>query len=60
MIDGEQDTFVYLIQDATTSLLFAQEMERKGYIVEKLVFSKPKKEITIKIDSTTAFQLEEF
>jgi hypothetical protein len=40
VIDGEQDTVVYQISDYTNSLLYAQEMEEKGYHVEALVFKK--------------------
>ena len=37
---GEEDTVVYQISDFSTSLLYAQDMEAKGYHVDALVFKK--------------------
>ncbi len=58
MNHGEQDTIVYQISDYTQSLLYAQEMEAKGYHVEALIFKKEKpKNILVQVDPTTSFEL---
>jgi hypothetical protein len=58
MIEGEQDTVVYAVTDYTLSLLYAQEMQEKGFHVEALVFKKEKtKNILVQVDPTTSFEL---